>query len=143
MLTEIMSFGSLSMMFKGMHRGDQRRVAARYGIQGHYLVSWVHHLVYMRNICAHHARLWDRSWAIKPEILPSSAWSAPGTPPNDTVFVTLLILHQLMKKCACLDRVRVGWRQDVEKHVATLPACGNALGRLGMKNQWTAHTLWA
>jgi abortive infection bacteriophage resistance protein len=142
MLTEILSFGSLSKMFKGMLRPDQRRVAGRYGMQAHYLISWVHHLVYVRNICAHHARLWDRRWAIKPELPPSRAWTAPSTPLNDTVFVTLLILNQLMAKCPCLNAFRSNWKTRLEQQVASVPPCANSLERLGMTTTWTSHDLW-
>lgn len=45
MATEVMSFGSLSFLFKGMLRVDQRGVAQRYGIQPSFLASWLHHLV--------------------------------------------------------------------------------------------------
>jgi len=142
MLTEIMSFGAISMMFKFMHKPDQRAVGARYGVQAVYLVSWVHHLVYVRNICAHHARLWDRQWAIKPHLPSSNVWAASGLPSNDRLFVTLLILNQLMKKCSCLDGFRAAWRDRLAAHVATLPSCNNPLSRMGFPAGWQTHPLW-
>ena len=38
--------------------------------------SWFHTLAYARDICAHHARLWNREFAIKPEVLkkPKHNW---------------------------------------------------------------------
>lgn len=41
--TEVMSFGCLSFMVKGMTVTDQRAVASRYGVQPSVLVSWIHH----------------------------------------------------------------------------------------------------
>jgi len=61
MATEVMSFGALSQMFKGLKRIDQKAVSARYGRQPRDMVSWMHQLVYVRNLCAHHSRLWDRN----------------------------------------------------------------------------------
>jgi abortive infection bacteriophage resistance protein len=55
--TEIMSFGALSQMFQGMLRPDQKVVASRYGRQPRDLASWIHHMVYVRMLCAHHSRL--------------------------------------------------------------------------------------
>src|SRR5690606_38196546 len=60
--TEIMSFGSLSNFYRSLAKPDQKRVSARYAVQPRTLGSWIHHLVYVRNLCAHHARLWDRLW---------------------------------------------------------------------------------
>lgn len=67
-VTELMSFGMLSRMFQGMTKKDQTNIAGRYGLQAITLESWMHHCVYVRNLCAHHSRLWDRVWAIKPEL---------------------------------------------------------------------------
>ena len=38
--------------------------------------SWLHCLVYVRNICAHHARLWNRTLSISPQIplKPLTTW---------------------------------------------------------------------
>ena len=65
-LTETMSLGGLSRMCSWMLKRDQKVIAQRYGLQPHYWVTWLHHLTYVRNLCAHHARLWDRKWSIKP-----------------------------------------------------------------------------
>lgn len=115
MLTEIISFGSISMMFSHMHKPDQKAVGTRYGVQAYYLVSWVHHLVYVRNICAHHARLWDRIWAIKPQLPTSREWSAPLLPSNNRLFVTLLMLNRMMRVASCVDGFRQTWKARVEE----------------------------
>lgn len=73
MAAEVMSFGSLSFMFNGMNRVDQKQISARYHLQPQTLKSWLHHLVYVRNLCAHHARLWDRVFAIKADLPPAIA----------------------------------------------------------------------
>ena len=60
--------------------------------------SWLHNLVYVRNICAHHARLWNRSLGIKPKIMKNiSLWHKPYTIPNDKVFSTLSMIYYMMK----------------------------------------------
>ncbi|WP_349293799.1 Abi family protein [Marinobacter sp. M3C] len=53
------------------------------------LQSWLHTLTIVRNICAHHARLWNRELGIKPE-LPKKAsflWPESLTRPRDNVRV--------------------------------------------------------
>ena len=143
MLMEIISFGSLSMMFKHMLKADQRAIGTRYGVQAVYLVSWLHHLVYVRNICAHHARLWDRVWAIKPELPTSKVWARPELPGNDRLFVTLLMLNHLMKVAPSVETFRVAWKTRIETHLRTPPACPAVLSRMGLTNTWTTHPLWA
>ena len=48
-------------------------VAARYGLNnGRVFASWLRSLNYLRNVCAHHSRLWNRNIVDQPR-LPGSA----------------------------------------------------------------------
>jgi len=67
MTMEVSSFGTLSMLYKQIKGGRSRReVAAFYGLADTVLESWLHSIVYVRNICAHHGRLWNRTLRIQP-----------------------------------------------------------------------------
>jgi abortive infection bacteriophage resistance protein len=89
MVTEVMSFGGLSKMFMGMSRRDQKVISNRYGLQPIILQSWMHHFVYVRNLCAHHSRVWDRVWAIKPTLPYGKDWAAPNLRSNRHLLATL------------------------------------------------------
>ncbi len=143
MVTEVMSFGALSLMYKGMHRQDQRAIAQRYGVQPSFLASWLHHLVYVRNVCAHHSRLWDRVWAIKPDVPPLPAWTPPALPGNDHLLVTLLILRRLLARCPATAPFDSDWKIRVEAHLKAPPTASNPNGRMGLTTNWTTHPLWA
>ena len=142
-VTEILSFGSLSMMLKGLHKKDQKRVAHRYGMQPETFISCLHHIVYVRNICAHHARLWDKIWAVKPQLPFGKAWRSPLLPSNRNLFASLLLQNCLLSSCDA-ERVFVaGWRDRIENLVMNqLPECPNALGKMGLTKNWTEHPLW-
>lgn len=65
MAFEISSFGTLSMMYRWLNAGLARRQVARfYGLSDTVMESWLHSIVYVRNICAHHSRLWNRKLSI-------------------------------------------------------------------------------
>ena|SRR3990167_2807980 len=67
MASEVFSFGLLSLLFSnGLKLEHQKRIAKEYGLPGEVFRSWLHTLVYVRNLCAHHARFWNRDLAIKP-----------------------------------------------------------------------------
>ena len=55
-------------------------------------------MTYVRNICAHHARLWNREFAIKPDILlkPKRSWMQPAYNINQRTFYFLSILKYLL-----------------------------------------------
>ncbi len=143
MATEIMSFGGLSKMYHGMLRGDQKTIAARYHLQPDTLGSWLHHLVYIRNLCAHHSRLWDRVWAIKPILPAGRIWMAPLLPSNSRLFATLLIQNALMCQCPAEQLFLADWRERVECLITqSLPSVPNAALLMDLPENWNDHPLW-
>jgi abortive infection bacteriophage resistance protein len=69
MILEISSFGNLSSFYFNLKAGrDKRNIANHFGLEEHVFESWLHCLVYVRNICAHHSRLWNRRLSITPKI---------------------------------------------------------------------------
>lgn len=59
---EVWDFGTLSWLFKGMLENDQDKISTKYGVaNGSIFASWLDSLNYMRNVCTHHSRLWDRN----------------------------------------------------------------------------------
>lgn len=141
-VTEVMSFGALSHMYNGMLRQDQRTVAQRYGIQASFLKSWLHHCVYVRNLCAHHSRLWDRVWAIRPQLPPIAIWQRPLLPNDRHLFATLLVLQKLLSHIPAAQAFTTQWKQQVEQHLTQPPAAPNPLGRMGLTNNWMNHPVW-
>lgn len=141
-VTEVMSFGGLSQMFSNMHRNDQKPVAVRYGLQSVTLESWMHHMVYVRNLCAHHSRIWDRVWSIKPTLPYGSAWKPPYVPSNSQLLATLLLLNHLLSRCPSNSAFASEWRARINRLLAQPPACPQPLDRMGLTQQWPQHSLW-
>lgn len=85
MILEITSFGTLSILYNNLVPGRAKRnIAAYFGLADTVFASWLHSIVYIRNICAHHCRLWNRTLSIRP-LMPRSprrpfvSLSASGT----------------------------------------------------------------
>lgn len=65
---EVMSLGLLSRWYNSLKPMPTRRaIASVYGIDEGVLQSWLHHLSLVRNVCAHHSRLWNREFSITPQ----------------------------------------------------------------------------
>lgn len=142
--TEIMSFGALSKMYSGMMKSDQKAVSRRYGLQPETLKSWMHHLVYTRNLCAHHARLWDRKWSIRPNLPPGNIWKPPHLLNDDLLFPCLLVQAKLLFHCAAEKEFSKEWRIRVETLIdSQTPSVPGALARMGMPDQWKKHPQWS
>ena len=94
MTFEVSSFGTLSMMYRWLKAGQARRQVAKfYGLSDSVMESWLHTIVYIRNICAHHSRLWNRRLSIN-AIIPRRTQLPFITIPSDTkkVFYVLSII---------------------------------------------------
>ncbi|MFZ2325067.1 MAG: Abi family protein [Ignavibacteriaceae bacterium] len=93
---EITSFGLLSLFFKNLKSyKDQKEIANRYGLNHIVFSSWFHSLTYIRNVCAHHARIWNRELAIQPTIPKSISglWlQNTNELKNDRLFIMLSII---------------------------------------------------
>ncbi|NFA91035.1 abortive infection bacteriophage resistance protein [Clostridium botulinum] len=68
-IVEIFSFGMLSRMYANLNITDQKAIA-REGFSTNYklLESWLNNLAYVRNICAHYGRLYNKKLAINPKV---------------------------------------------------------------------------
>lgn len=62
MSLEVSSFGLLSLIFLNLKKGTEKNKVARYfGLNDISLLeNWMHCFSNIRNICAHHGRLWNR-----------------------------------------------------------------------------------
>ncbi|HZL11563.1 MAG TPA: Abi family protein [Prolixibacteraceae bacterium] len=99
MCTELLTIGELSRMYVGLkHNSDRKQIADYFGVHQTVFTSWLHTLTYVRNLCAHHSRLWNRDFAIKPEILlkPKHAWVDGSFNNNSRTFYFLCVLKYLL-----------------------------------------------
>ncbi|RLS53522.1 MAG: Abi family protein [Planctomycetota bacterium] len=141
-VTEIMSFGSLSRMYDGMLDQCQSPISSRYALQKSDLASILHHLSYVRNVCAHHCRVWDRQWDITPILPHNQNWKSPFILGGDRVFVTLLLIYRILQRCPLQDPFAREWRKRVNELLRVPPSAPDALGKMGMPANWYNHPYW-
>ncbi len=142
MLMEIMSFGTLTRMYRGMERADQKAIAGRYGIQPVDFGTIILHLVYVRNLCAHHARLWDRVWDMKASLPRGQFWQPPHVPGNDRLYSTALLLYRFLKWCPAIGSFAADWRARLHALLDTPPNVPTALAKMGMPTTWKHNLEW-
>lgn len=68
MAVEAWDFGTLSWLLEMAHPNDRFAIAKRYGLLPDTLVSWIKTLAFVRNISAHHARLWNTGIVSQPQV---------------------------------------------------------------------------
>lgn len=60
-ISELWDFGTLSHCFAGLKDKYQRIISNEYKLNPNTLVSWLMAISFIRNVCAHHARAWNRN----------------------------------------------------------------------------------
>jgi abortive infection bacteriophage resistance protein len=98
MVCEIMSMGSLSFLYGGLLPKPQRNICTNLEISHVVLRNWMHVITYLRNICAHHGRLWNRELSIKP-LIPNKdvRWTSLGLD-NKHLFASVAVAEWICNK---------------------------------------------
>jgi abortive infection bacteriophage resistance protein len=99
MCFELLTIGELSHIYRGLKNNtDKKRIADFFDVHHTVFTSWLHTLTYIRNICAHHSRLWNRDLAIEPEklIKPKGNWIDKPYENNKRVFYFLCVLRYML-----------------------------------------------
>ncbi len=62
MSLEVVSMGLLSKLFENLKKSNEKiAIAKAFGLPTVFILeSWMHSLSHLRNVCAHHCRLWNR-----------------------------------------------------------------------------------
>lgn len=102
MAMEVTSFGLLSKFYDNLKNCDEKKAVARHFGLGHpkVLISWLHTISLIRNIVAHHGRLWNRTIRKTPRILrkPPNTWlvNTHAVQPNK-LYLSLSCIQYLLK----------------------------------------------
>jgi len=139
MASEVMSFGSLSRLYEGMESKDQKPVSDRYSLPHYVLRSWLWSLSFIRNVCAHHSRLWNRELAIAPVMPTNKHGWLPGEIPNHKRLFAVLIMLRHLLDSQCLGQ---GWGKKITCLID--PIAGNNRFRIvmGLPEGWQTHRRW-
>ncbi len=101
MCFELLTIGELSHIYRGLkENSDKKRIASFFDLHPTVFTSWLHTLTYVRNICAHHSRLWNRDLAIEPEKLlkPKGDWISKPFENNKRVFYFINAMKYLLDR---------------------------------------------
>ena len=136
---EIASFGTLLTFFRGVEPEIKRQIAGEYSIPDKVLFSWLRSLNAIRNVCAHHARLWNRGIGYKP-LIPSGRkypeWHVPVKIENNRVFGILTILKYLLGKIP----PQSNWFSRLQGLLIEYPEI--PLDQMGFPEGWQKNPIW-
>ena len=142
-VAELCSFGSLSMMYSFMQKPDMNAIAAQYKLQSVFLESWLHTFSYLRNLCAHHARLWDKRMSIRPKVPVGKAWEAVRHNPSNVFFAALMVNWMLSHDSFDPD-FHAKWKREIEGIADRLHGRFPQFRAItGFSDGWKRNPIWS
>lgn len=136
-LTEILELGQLSVLYRGMNQADAEELALAFGVPTKRLMaSWLASLNYVRNVAAHHARLYNRKLQ-----------NAPSRPPIGQIPVLdhLRASEQAKQVYGTYNALAVlaYLLPSIDPHTDWVPRAATLLGEFPMHDSLTTASLGA
>jgi abortive infection bacteriophage resistance protein len=143
---EVASFGNISNWLGQLQPPALRQsVADTYQLDEKTFCSLFHHLTVLRNIAAHHSRLWDRKFVVtfqlprkKPAHLAPNFYHDPALPPGreSKIYNSLVLLRHLLQ----IIEPNSHWPQRLVAHIQTLDP--KLIPHMGFPPDWQKCPIW-
>jgi abortive infection bacteriophage resistance protein len=145
MSVELLYFGQLSKICRSLKkRQDLVEIAKAFGVPSDTVFcSWLHSISYVRNICAHHARLWNIKLTVQPNKFkyskPDKIWLTDEeieTVQSSKMYYFLCMVLFLLQTV----NVNSKFRQHFFDLLREFPVVN--VGYMGFPDNWREHPLW-
>lgn len=140
MCVEVMYFNQLSYIYSNLEkRSDRVEIASSFALPPDVFSSWLHTMNYVRNICAHHSRLWNRDLKIVPSILKFSKtknWiSNPESVQRSKIYYFLCMINYM------LQTVNIN-TTFTERLKELLNEYKPKISSMGFPEKWEEENIW-
>lgn len=145
-VVEVMDFGSISKLFDFLPKEIKNQIAPSFGArQGTVVAGWMKNFNYVRNLAAHHSRLWNRSAVTKIQV-PNRNVVDPGifhlavnTANFDKIYPTLALLVYTLS----FLQPESDWRNRLIALLENFPQIeGVSLEHMGFPSNWRQLAIW-
>lgn len=138
-MCELLTFGHLSLWYQNLaNSADRVEIARAYGVDEQIIKSFSHHLTYVRNVCAHHSRLWNREMTIGMKVPARPDWlgAAFNAERPKRVYNTLVMLAYLLGVISPANT----WRQQLKTLLGEYPTID--WDAMGFPAGWHEQAFW-
>lgn len=141
MCVEIMFFNHLSRICSSLkNRADQTAISNHFGLPPRIFNSWLHTINYVRNICAHHSRLWNRDFNIVPERLDFSktkVWvNKPETLQRSKLYYFMCMLNFLLQTVNPESSFKTRFKNLLNEYPKV------KISAMGFPQNWENEEIW-
>lgn len=139
---EVWDFGAVSQLLAMMKVPDQQAIAAHFGLDDwQAFASWVRALSYLRNLVAHHSRVWNRNMVSQPKMPASGhlAWCSQFAGKRELLakpFVYLAIVRHMVEVICPGSQ----WHHRLAEHLWEFPLQASqrklSVSEMGAPDNW-------
>jgi abortive infection bacteriophage resistance protein len=134
MVAEVLSLGTWSSIFARLaKKRDQKQIVTRFGLPIDVMTSWLHSLTYVRNLCAHHARVWNRTLVVRPTIMSGYEDLLKD---NGKLYALLVVIQVFLDTVSPTSDWRVRLKKLIDDHP------GTPIEAMGFTPDWHTQTFW-
>jgi abortive infection bacteriophage resistance protein len=131
MVAEVLPLGSWSKVYEHLAVSkDRKLISKEYDLLPATLQSWLHSLTFLRNVCAHHGRLFGR----KLPLTPNKAKSLPMT--NDKFLYNFVCVAWYMLKALSPNS---RWLEEFHDELSELTSDSM---HFGFESNWLEQPFW-
>ena len=137
---ELISLGSLSILYSNLKPGRSKRsVANFFSISDGVFESWLHAITFVRNTCAHHARLWNKVMNIQPLIPNTTAlpWLTNNAVSNNKLYYFLSIVLYLQQSISPTSTFLLRFKDLLISYPEI------EVKAMGFPEDWETEALWS
>lgn len=138
-MLEITTLGTMSILYSNLKSGMCKREIARYfGVADTVMVSWLHTITYVRNVCAHHSRLWNKTFGISPVMPKRTTNPFISLPARGTkhVYFTLAIIQYWLN----IINPTNNFKNKIKNLLTKYPIID--INAMGFSADWESEPLW-
>ena len=118
---------------------SKKRIAHHFNLSTPYILeSWMRSITYVRNLCAHHSRLWNRTLTLKPQLLqrPKYAWLSSNNINPNKLFAFISCTLYLLKAINPNTSTGIHIHELLEKYPKV------NIKAMGFPKNWEKEELW-
>lgn len=132
-IAECVSFGKWSQLYQSLKVGRSAISSAFHVPTAEMFQSWLHALTVLRNVCAHHARAWDRLYAIQPK--KHQGYASHFLQPT-TIYACVVVIRILSLPTDPANDFHASLKQLLAQHPSV------PLAPMGFPATWVSDPLW-
>ena len=142
---ELWEFGMLSTFYQGMTVANKSAIAIKYGVPDWQVMeSWLRTLNFVRNVAAHHSRLWNKNLVDQPKM--PKRGDIPefdpliGMPDISTrLYVALFMMMYFMHRVS----PHSSWTNRLKEMIDSFPTVPQlSIADMGFAPGWEKHAFW-